>query len=87
VPDGRSFRNGIRTLSRHRRDRRRLREWYEAYALKDMWRAFLSKLDHNGILDIDPVRLCHGNVEKMSMRFCNHLYVLVRKYNTRLPLN
>ena len=34
---------------------RRLREWYEADVLKDMWRAFLSELDHNGILDWDEV--------------------------------
>lgn len=34
---------------------RRLREWYETDVLKDMWRAFLSELDHNGILDWDEV--------------------------------
>jgi transposase len=34
---------------------RRLREWYEADVLKDMWRAFLSELDHEGILDWDEV--------------------------------
>jgi transposase len=30
---------------------RRLKEWYEAEVLKDMWRAFLSELDANGVLD------------------------------------
>jgi len=30
---------------------RRLRDWHEAEVLKDMWRAFLSELDHEGILD------------------------------------
>jgi transposase len=30
---------------------RRLKEWYEAEVLKDMWRAFLSGLDANGVLD------------------------------------
>ena len=30
---------------------RRLREWYDGDVLKDMWRAFLSKLDAEGILD------------------------------------
>ena len=30
---------------------RRLREWYEVEVLKDMGRAFLSELDHGGILD------------------------------------
>lgn len=34
---------------------RRLGEWYETDVLKDMWRAFLSELDHNGILDWDEV--------------------------------
>jgi transposase len=34
---------------------RRLREWYEDDVLKDMWRAFLSELDHDGILDWDEV--------------------------------
>jgi len=34
---------------------RRLREWYEDGVLKDMWRAFLSELDHDGILDWDEV--------------------------------
>ncbi len=34
---------------------RRLREWYEADVLKDMRRAFLSELDHEGILDWDEV--------------------------------
>ena len=34
---------------------RRLREWYEEDVLKDMWRAFLSELDHEGILDWDEV--------------------------------
>jgi len=34
---------------------RRLREWYEADVLKDMWRAFLSELDHRGILEWDEV--------------------------------
>jgi len=34
---------------------RRLREWYEDDVLKDMWRAFLSVLDHDGILDWDEV--------------------------------
>lgn len=34
---------------------RRLIEWYEADVIKDMWRAFLSELDHNGILDWDTV--------------------------------
>ena len=29
---------------------RRLKEWYEADVLKDMWRAFLSELDHEGSL-------------------------------------
>jgi hypothetical protein len=32
-----------------------LREWYEEDVLKDMWRAFLSELDHEGILDWDEV--------------------------------
>jgi len=30
---------------------RRLRDWHEAEVLKDIWRAFLSELDHEGILD------------------------------------
>jgi len=30
---------------------RRLRDWYEAGVFKDMWRAFLSELDEEGILD------------------------------------
>lgn len=30
---------------------RRLKEWYGAEVLKDMWRAFLSELDANGVLD------------------------------------
>ena len=30
---------------------RRLKEWYEAEVLKDMWRAFLSELDAKGVLD------------------------------------
>ena len=30
---------------------RRLRDWDEAGVLKDMWRAFLSELDEDGILD------------------------------------
>ncbi len=30
---------------------RRLRDWHEAGVLKDMWRAFLSELDAEGILD------------------------------------
>jgi transposase len=30
---------------------RRLKEWYEAEVLKDMWRAFLSDLDAKGVLD------------------------------------
>ena len=30
---------------------RRLRDWHEAVVLKDMWRAFLSELDAEGILD------------------------------------
>ena len=30
---------------------RRLKEWDEAEVLKDMWRAFLSELDANGVLD------------------------------------
>jgi len=30
---------------------RRLKEWYEADVLKDMWRAFLSELDADGVLD------------------------------------
>jgi transposase len=34
---------------------RRLREWYEDDMLKDMWRAFLSELDHEGILEWDEV--------------------------------
>ena len=34
---------------------RRLREWYETDVLKDMWRAFLSELDHEGILEWDEV--------------------------------
>ena len=34
---------------------RRLREWYETDVLKDMWRAFLSELDHEGILAWDEV--------------------------------
>ena len=34
---------------------RRLRQWYEQDVLKDMWRAFLSELDHEGILDWDEV--------------------------------
>lgn len=34
---------------------RRLRHWYEEDVLKDMWRAFLSELDHEGILDWDEV--------------------------------
>ena len=34
---------------------RRLRQWYEDDVLKDMWRAFLSELDHDGILDRDEV--------------------------------
>jgi transposase len=34
---------------------RRLREWYETDVLKNMWRAFLSQLDHNGLLDWDEV--------------------------------
>jgi transposase len=32
---------------------RRLRDWHEAGVLNDMWRAFLSELDHDGILDWD----------------------------------
>jgi len=34
---------------------RRLRHWYEEDVLKDMWRAFLSELDHEGILEWDEV--------------------------------
>ena len=34
---------------------RRLREWYEADVLNDIWRPFLSELDHNGILGWDEV--------------------------------
>ena len=34
---------------------RRLRQWYEEYVLKEMWRAFLSELDHEGILEWDEV--------------------------------
>ena len=34
---------------------RRLRQWYEEDVLKDMWRAFLSELDHEGILEWDEV--------------------------------
>jgi transposase len=34
---------------------RRLREWYETDVLKEMWRAFLSELDHEGILAWDEV--------------------------------
>jgi len=34
---------------------RRLREWYETDVLKDMWRAFPSELDYEGILDWDEV--------------------------------
>jgi len=34
---------------------RRLRQWYEEDVLKDMWRAFLSELDHDGILEWDEV--------------------------------
>ena len=34
---------------------RRLREWYETDLLKEMWRAFLSELDHSGILYWDEV--------------------------------
>jgi transposase len=34
---------------------RRLRQWYEDDVLKDMWRAFLSELDHEGILEWDEV--------------------------------
>jgi len=30
---------------------RRLRDWHEAGVLKDMWRAFLSELDEQGVLD------------------------------------
>jgi len=30
---------------------RRLKEWFEAEVFKDMWRAFLSELDANGVLD------------------------------------
>jgi len=30
---------------------RRLKQWYEAEVLKDMWRAFLSDLDASGVLD------------------------------------
>ena len=30
---------------------RRLKEWHEGGILKDMWRAFLSELDHEGVLD------------------------------------
>ena len=30
---------------------RRLKEWYEAEVFKEMWRAFLSQLDANGVLD------------------------------------
>jgi transposase len=34
---------------------RRLREWHEHDVLKDMWRAFLSELDHDEVLDWDEV--------------------------------
>jgi len=34
---------------------RRLRQWYEEDVLKEMWRAFLSELDHEGILEWDEV--------------------------------
>jgi transposase len=34
---------------------RRLKQWYEEDVLKDMWRAFLSELDHEGILEWDEV--------------------------------
>ena len=34
---------------------RRLRQWYEDDVLKEMWRAFLSELDHEGILEWDEV--------------------------------
>ena len=34
---------------------RRLREWYEDDVLKDMWRAFLSEMDRDGILNWDEV--------------------------------
>jgi len=34
---------------------RGLREWYEADVLKEMWQAFLSELDHKGMLDWDEV--------------------------------
>ena len=34
---------------------RRLRQWYEDDVLKDMWQAFLSELDHDGILEWDEV--------------------------------
>ncbi len=30
---------------------RRLKDWHEAGVIKDMWRAFLSELDQEGILD------------------------------------
>ena len=32
---------------------RRLKHWYEADVLKNMWRAFLSELDHQDILEWD----------------------------------
>ena len=34
---------------------RRLRKWEKQGVFKDMWRAFLSELDHEGILDWDEV--------------------------------
>ena len=34
---------------------RRLWQWYEEDVLKDFWRAFLSELDHEGILEWDEV--------------------------------
>jgi hypothetical protein len=54
--DGRSMEGSSGPVSPHPSTCwRRLREWYEQDVLKDMWRAFLSELDHEEVLDWEEV--------------------------------
>jgi transposase len=61
---------------------RRLRQWYEEDVLKDMWRAFLSEVDQDGILEWDEVFYVAEraftwitNYRRIVARYENHINI------------
>jgi transposase len=63
---------------------RRLRQWYEEDVFKNMWRAFLSELDQDGILEWDEVFYVAEraftwitNYRRVVVRYENHINLFV----------